>query len=108
MNLLDKQQLFSRLVGTLLVWIYQQDTLAVTFGDFNRPDQKGHMANSLHYIRLAADLNLFVDGVFQQGDCPAWQAIGAKGKSLNPLCAWGGDFKSRDENHFSLMHEGRE
>jgi len=107
MTLLEKQQLFAQLIGQLLVYIYDQGW-AISFGDFNRPDERGHMANSLHYIRLAADLNLFVDGNYIAEDCSVWRMIGAKWKSMNPLCAWGGDFKDMDLNHFSLDHEGRQ
>lgn len=107
MTLSQKQRLFAKYVGQLLTFIYANGW-EVTFGDFWRPDQKGHMANSVHYIRLAADLNLWVGGVWKQADCPEWQTIGRFWKSLNPdLCAWGGDFKQIDLNHVSLKHQGR-
>lgn len=64
------------------------------------------MRKSLHYIRLAQDLNLFVDGKYiSDGDHPAWKAIGEKWESLHPLARWGGRFQ--DANHVSLTHEGR-
>lgn len=107
MTLREKQSLFARLVGQLVNFIYGHPGWAITFGDFSRTDQKGHMVGSCHYIRLAADLNLFVNGVWQQVDCPAWEEIGAYWKTFHALCAWGGDFKSVDLNHFSLRHDGR-
>lgn len=103
--LAQKQQLFAKLVGQLIGWIYEQGW-AVTFGDFARIDGHGHMANSCHYVRLAADLNLFVGGVYQALDCPEWQIIGAHWKGLDPNARWGGDFKSLDLNHVSLEHDG--
>lgn len=66
------------------------------------------MPGSLHYSRLAADLNLFVDGKWRKTDCIEWRAIGAYWESLDPLCRWGGRFTSGDFNHFSLAHEGKE
>src|SRR6185369_651776 len=101
-TLRELQSLFARLVGELIVWIYDEhDGWEITFGDFNRPDQKGHMVNSLHYSRLAADFNLFVGGIYKDQDCDEWQAIGAKWKSMNTLCRWGGDFAQCDLNHVS-------
>lgn len=105
-DLLAKQQLFAKLLGQLLDWIHTHPTWAVTLGDGNAHD--GHMANSLHYIRLAQDLNLFVEGVYVTGAHPAWDEIGAKWKTLNVLARWGGDFESLDLNHISLAHEGRQ
>jgi len=106
MSLIETQQLFAQLMGGLLTYIYAQGW-AVTFGDFNRPDGHGHMADSLHYIRLAADLNLFVGGVYQTGDCPEWQQIGLFWTGLHYLARWGGNFEAKDCNHFSLEWEGR-
>lgn len=65
------------------------------------------MAGSLHYEKLAQDLNLFVNDVYQAKDCKEWQWIGAYWKSLHPLCRWGGDFASVDLNHVSLTWEGK-
>jgi hypothetical protein len=63
-----------------------------------------HAANSLHYDKLAIDLNLFKNGVYldktedhrELGEY--WESIGG---------SWGGRFKSRDGNHYSLEHNGR-
>jgi hypothetical protein len=76
--------------------------LDVTFGESFDDDNTGHMKNSLHYIRLAQDLNLFRDGVFlsksedhkELGEW--WESIGG---------AWGGRFN--DGNHYSLAHGGK-
>lgn len=106
MTLSQQQRLFARLVGRLLVWICEQGW-EVTFGDFSRLDQQGHMPNSVHYLRLAADLNLFVNGEWMTVSCPEWQAIGKEWESLHPLCRWGGRFKSVDLNHVSLEWQGR-
>lgn len=67
-----------------------------------------HMKGSLHYLRLAADLNLFVSGqLVTNGGHPAWKVLGEYWKTLHPEAAWGGDFDSVDSNHISLRHGGK-
>lgn len=60
---------------------------------------------SLHEKRLAIDLNLFKDGVYQM-NTTAHEPLGAYWESLHPLCRWGGRFTSPDGNHYSIEHEG--
>lgn len=107
MTLRETQSLFALLIGRLMVWINEEKKWEITVGDFNRPDNHGHMENSCHYIRLAADLNLFVDGVWKDADCIEWQMIGAWWEAMHPLCRWGGRFRQVDLNHFSLAWQGR-
>lgn len=109
----DKQRLFTRLVGLLIEYAYQQG-YELTFGEaFRTPEQaKAHakvgkgIANSLHSMRLAIDLNLFKDGAFltrSEDHAP----LGVFWKSLHPECCWGGDFRPmQDGNHYSLSHGG--
>lgn len=109
----DKQRLFTRLVGLLIEFAYQQG-YELTLGEaYRTPEQaKAHakagkgIANSLHTMRLAIDLNLFKDGVFlTQSEDHA--PLGVFWKSLHPECCWGGDFKPmQDGNHYSLSHGG--
>jgi hypothetical protein len=66
------------------------------------------IANSLHILRLAMDLQLFKDGMYLT-DSAAYKPLGEFWKSLDPDCAWGGDWKTRtDGNHFSLRWGGVE
>lgn len=66
------------------------------------------IAHSLHMERLAIDLNLFKDGVYltapepyvQLGDW--WKSLGGDGG----LYRYGGDFKLRDYDHFSISPDG--
>ena len=110
----QKQRLFMWCMKELLSYIYDQG-YAATAGDFSRKDNHGHMTGSMHYDRLAADLNLFTftvegtwDYVESYDEAPVmWDALGAHWKSLHPLCRWGGDFESRDLNHFSITAWGR-
>jgi hypothetical protein len=107
LTLRQKQSLFAKLIGQLIGFVYSMGW-ELTFGDVWRPDKKGHMPGSVHYIRLAADVNLFVGGIWKDRDCPEWQTIGRFWKGLDPLCAWGGDFRGDvDLNHFSLAHDGK-
>ncbi len=72
-------------------------------------DDRVHMEGSLHYSALAIDLNLFKDGSYiGDGDDPGYLAMGQFWEQLDPQCRWGGRFKSRDSNHFSIANEGRE
>lgn len=126
MTLREKQSLFALLLAQLIVWIDSKGwavTLAdVGVGELRKVQLLGvngkptgpkmqaldrvHMKGSLHYSRLAADLNLFVNGKWiQSGSHPAWTAIGERWESLDPLCRWGGRFA--DSNHVSLAHGGK-
>lgn len=113
MTLREQQSLFVRLVGVLIEWAYQQG-YELTFGEaYRTPEQAARNAligvgtrNSLHVERLAIDLNLFIDGVFQH-DSAAHKPLGDYWKSLHPLCRWGGDFKRPDGNHYSMTRGGR-
>lgn len=114
MTLSEAQQKFAKMVGQLLTWIYTRPGLGVTFGDAyrtpaqaqeNAADGKG-IVNSLHCQRLAVDLNLFKDGVYQS-DTAAYKAMGDYWKTLDPSACWGGDFHTNpDGNHFSFTWGG--
>lgn len=114
MTLLQLQQLFASLVPRLIDHAIAQG-MAVTLGDAYRTPQQAAanaangagIAHSLHCDRLAIDLNLFRgDGYLS--DSESYRELGQYWKSLNPLCCWGGDFKSRpDGNHFSIGYGGR-
>lgn len=97
----QKQRFFSRALADLLYYIYSEG-YEVTFGDVWAHD--GHRPHSNHYQRLAADLNLFKDGVWLTST-KDHAAFGAYWKKLHPLCRWGGDWG--DGNHYSIEHEGR-
>jgi D-alanyl-D-alanine carboxypeptidase-like protein len=113
MTLGEKQRLFTKLVGQLIAWSYQNG-FELTFGDaYRSPEQaalnaakQSGIASSLHTQRLAIDLNLFIDGAYQSAS-EAYKPLGDYWKSLDPGCCWGGDFVTRsDGNHFSITHDG--
>lgn len=113
MTLSEKQRLFTKCVGQLIDWAYAHG-YELTLGDaFRSPQQAAAnaaagsgIANSLHTQRLAIDLNLFINGVYQS-DSAAYKPLGDFWKSLDPGCCWGGDFVTRaDGNHFSITYNG--
>ena len=104
MNLRQKQSLFADLMGEFLNWISNCTTYKITFGDFWA--RSGHVKGSFHYRRLAADLNLFINGKYQT-TTKAHEKLGTYWKSLHPMCTWGGDFKRKDGNHYSFGEHPR-
>jgi hypothetical protein len=111
--LITCQRIFTGNVAKLITWANAQPGLAVRFGEaYRTPEQaawnaahgKG-IAASLHTQRLAIDLLLDKDGVWQASP-EAYAPLGAYWKSLDPNHAWGGDFTRKDANHFSYTFGG--
>lgn len=115
MSLLEKQQIFSKLLARFLQDLFARG-YEVTLGEAWRPQEMADIyasqgrgsKNSLHIIRLAVDLNIFYQGRFlttkEELEIPGklWKAYTT---SLAQTC-WGGDFKTPDANHFSIFHNG--
>ena len=99
MTLREKQSKFALMVARLIDHAYFLG-YEITLGDAYATS--GHMANSLHYSRLAIDLNLFKDGVYLT-KTEDYLPLGLYWESLGG--AWGGRFN--DGNHFSIEHNGR-
>lgn len=106
-TLREKQSRFARYLGLLIDFAYSLPGVELTLGEGHNDAKVGHMAGSLHYIRLAQDINLFVGGRYIRGHHEVWHKLGNYWKHLDPQCAWGGDFSSKDYNHFSLKHNGK-
>jgi hypothetical protein len=106
----DKQREFVLMIARLITWAYENG-YELTFGEAYRPPEmaainaaKGiGISNSLHTLRLAVDLNLFING-FYQTTTEAFRPLGEKWESMGG--AWGGRFSHPDGNHFSVEHEG--
>jgi hypothetical protein len=110
-TLRQKQNRFAGMVGRLLLRA-QEMGYEVTLGEaYRTPEQAALNAqkgtgirNSLHSLRLAIDLNLFLNGAWLIGSDDHrplgewWESIGG---------SWGGNFKRQDGGHYSLEHEGR-
>jgi len=112
MTLRQHQELFLELIAEHILWLFRNG-YTVTPGDFKAHD--GHRAGSNHYIGLAADLNLFIDGEWLT-EAMQHQESGAKWESRHPLCRWGGNWDKdthpgepgeNDGNHYSLIYQGR-
>ena len=94
-----KQSRFVRLIS-LLIQFADLNGFEITFGDAWA--NSGHMDNSLHYSRLAIDINLFsLDECLTETN--DYNVLGQYWESLGG--SWGGRFG--DGCHFSLEHEGR-
>jgi len=99
MTVIEKQNKFAGMVAQLIQYI-QQNGYWVTLGDAYA--KSGHSHNSLHYIRLAIDINLFKNKVYLKNTAD-YKQIGEYWESIGG--SWGGRFN--DGNHFSLEHEGK-
>ena len=99
MSLGERQRTFTRMVADLIVFAYDNG-YELTLGDAYA--QTGHMAKSLHYSRLAIDLNLFKNGAYLTST-EDHRPLGEYWESLGG--SWGGRFK--DGNHYSLAYDGR-
>lgn len=109
MTLGQKQRNFTRMIGLLIAYAYQQG-YELTFGDAYRDHRlhgepgvkKGYShANSTHKYRLAVDFNLFKGGIYQTSS-EAYKELGEYWETLGGV--WGGRFN--DGNHFSIEHGG--
>lgn len=113
MSLSSKQALFTLNISKLIAWAYERG-YCLTFADAYRAPRQAlenaeagtGIVHSLHTLRLAIDLNLFVNGRYLP-DSIEHRPLGEYWKSLHPLNRWGGDFRPRpDGNHYSMEHDG--
>ena len=112
MTLGEKQQQFVVMIAQLILWC-DREGYKLTFGEAYRTPEQAQwnaergigITNSLHARRLAIDLNLFIEGVYQT-TTESHRPLGEKWKSMHELCRWGGDFAKPDGNHYSMEHEG--
>ncbi len=109
MSLGSEQKLFTKMVGQLIGWAYENG-YELTFGDAYRdPRVFGPVGTkegygrkfSNHKRRLAIDFNLFKDGVWLT-ETEDHKPLGEYLESLGG--SWGGHFD--DGNHYSLEYQG--
>lgn len=111
MSLREKQSKFALLVSHLIQYIYDQG-YEVTLGEaWRHPKTADYLhsvgkgvKNSYHEQKLAIDLNLFKDGVYLSST-EDHEQFGRYWESLDPECTWGGDFKRKDGNHYSMYEK---
>lgn len=111
-ELLDKRIRFTRNIANLLIWVNQQPGYMAALGrDFDEAHEKlRHRKGSLHYLGLANDVALYTQarGKWSYAtDTEQYRFMGEYWKRLDPDNRWGGDFKSKDGNHFSIAYGGR-
>lgn len=63
------------------------------------------IANSLHLLGLAADLNLYRGDLYLPSTAEHLP-LGTYWESLSPGSCWGGRFSKPDGNHYSFEHNG--
>jgi len=90
---------FVRMLALLILYAYEKG-YELTGGDLWA--KTGHQHNSMHYRRLAIDLNLFRDGVWLK-DTADHEVLGKFWESLHPRNRWGGRFE--DGNHYEHLTE---
>mgnify|MGYP001559547470 CR=1 FL=1 len=114
MTLREQQSIFVFLVANLINYARAQG-YELTWGEtYRSPEEAKRLADaglgsalSLHPLRLAVDLNLFIDGEYQTST-EAYQQLGEWWEQQHLLARWGGRFSKRpDGNHFSLEYHGR-
>ena len=106
MTLREKQSLFARMFPRLLLHFELlgfETTIGKVYESRASARDRGS-PRSLHPLKIAADINLFIDGIYQRST-KAHEQAGIFWESLHPLARWGGRFK--DGNHYSLEHGGR-
>lgn len=115
MKLRDKQSIFAKLISCLIIDAYSLG-YEITLGEaYRSPEEAQRLANlglgiknSLHTMRLAVDINLFKNGVYLT-KTEDYEVLGLLWESWSGpdfKCRWGGRFKRRDGNHFSIEHLG--
>lgn len=113
MTLRDLRTLFTGLVPGLIDQAFKLG-YEVTIGEVVRGDAQAKwnaehglgITHSLHLVGLAIDLNLFQAGKWIT-DGTGHTSLGVYWKERDPLCRWGGDFRSRDYGHYSVEFQGR-
>ena len=96
MSLRQRQSKFAKMIPLLILYAYELG-YEITLGDAWA--KTGHLKGSFHYKRLAQDLNLFKDGKYLRST-KSHEPLGLFWESIGG--SWGGRFKSKDGNHYSL------
>jgi hypothetical protein len=91
----ERQRAFMKALTKLLTWAHAR---GYEFSGGDLYAKTGHIDGSYHYRKLAIDLNLFIDGVYQR-TTEAHRPIGEKWEKLGGT--WGGRFRNKDGNHYS-------
>jgi hypothetical protein len=111
MTLGEHQELFSRLITQHMVWLFMEG-YDIRCGDFFA--SHGHREGSNHYLKLAADLNLFFEGEYLSATSDHSES-GKVWEGRHILTRWGGNWDKdetagepgeNDGNHYSVIYKG--
>jgi hypothetical protein len=109
LTLREKQSLFLFNFAKLILWINSQSGMTATAGELLRTEEmqklylqsgKTKAARSMHQDKLAGDLNIFINGVYQSNK-EAYKGAAEYWKSLHPDNVAGYDW-GWDANHFEM------
>ena len=107
MTLRQKQSKFAVLYAKLILKA-ERLGYEVTLGETHRPRSRSRKRGSLHTLKLAGDLHLFLHGRYLR-DSSAHYSLGKwweRQSTPGVQCCWGGRFKRPDGNHYSVAHGG--
>lgn len=107
-----KQWAFLRNVLDLMAYAHSLG-FEMTFGEAYRSKHESRrlaaagrgVVNSAHTNRLAIDINLFKDGKYLT-KTKDHKPLGEYWLTLHKDNRWGGNFRRRDGNHYSMIHKG--
>lgn len=105
MKLGEKQEIFSRNLGLLLVWM-STEGYRFRIKEVQRTEEQALLyasrglgvINSVHIDSLAADIDLFDKNGEYLTDYTLYSEVGRYWKALGGI--WGGDFTKKDGRHF--------
>lgn len=93
------QELFAELLPRLIDKAHELG-FRVRGGEWWRPGD-----GRCHGMKIAVDLNLFKNGVYQRST-ESHRQLGEWWEKQHTLCRWGGRFEGGDGNHYSLTYGG--
>lgn len=103
-ELLDKQMEFPLMLAFLTIYAYMNG-YTMTLGEGYDDDGVGHMKGSCHYIKLAQDVNLFLDGKWLDKGPEMEKGHGMLHDYWDTL--GGAQRIKNDLNHYSMLYAGR-
>lgn len=103
-ELLEKQMAFPLMLAHLILYAYKNG-YKITFGEGYDDDNIGHAKNSNHYIKLAQDINLFLDGEWLDKGPEMEKGHGMLHDYWDTL--GGAQRIKNDLNHYSMLYAGR-
>ncbi len=112
MSLNSLQAEFTQCIAKLIVWCFENDYPVILAEAYRTPEQAilnaengVGISNSLHTKKLAVDMFRVKDNTITW-DALEYKPVGDQWKTMHELARHGGDFKSKDNVHFSFTYKG--